>query len=64
MKQKIKIVCADAIKYMASVKKGEYDYCFADIWEGAEDGADRYIAIKNTKLNCMEQNSLIGSKMR
>ena len=46
MKQKIKIVCADAIKYMASVKKGEYDYCFADIWEGAEDGADRYIAIK------------------
>lgn len=46
MKQKIKIVCSDAIKYMASVKKGEYDYCFADIWEGAEDGADRYIAIK------------------
>lgn len=45
-KHKIRIVHADAVKYMADVRNGEYDYCFADIWEGAEDGADRYLSIK------------------
>ena len=43
---KIKIINADAIKFMDSVKPGEYDFIFADIWEGIVDGAPLYEAIK------------------
>lgn len=45
-RDKIKIVCADAIEYMKKVQCGEYDFCFADIWEGAVDGADLYRKIR------------------
>lgn len=41
-RDKIDIVCADAIEYMKKVKDGEYDFCFADIWEGVLDGAELY----------------------
>ncbi len=41
-KSKIDIVRGDAIRYLDDVKKGDYDFCFADIWEGAVDGARFY----------------------
>ncbi|MBR5315028.1 MAG: hypothetical protein IKU45_06425 [Clostridia bacterium] len=45
-KDKIKIVHADAIEYMKTVERDEYDYCYADIWEGQTDGAPLYTQIK------------------
>lgn len=45
-REKLKIVHADAIGFLDSVKPDEYDYCFADIWEGVADGAEAYRQIK------------------
>ncbi len=45
-KDKIKIVHMDAIEYMKTVERDEYDYCYADIWEGQADGAPLYTQIK------------------
>ena len=45
-KDKIKIVHADAIEYMKKVERDEFDYCYADIWEGQADGAPLYTQIK------------------
>ena len=45
-KDKIKIVHADAIEYMKNVQRDEFDYCYADIWEGQADGAPLYTQIK------------------
>ena len=45
-REKIDIVTADAIEYLASLRGDEYDFCFADIWEGLADGAPLYIKIK------------------
>ncbi len=45
-KEKIKIVHADAIEYMKTVQRDEYDFCYADIWEGQADGAELYSKIK------------------
>ena len=39
---KLKVITADAIAYMEGVKDGDFDFCFADIWEGAVDGAEAY----------------------
>lgn len=41
-KDKIKIVEADAFKFMMDVEIGEYDYIFTDIWESQFDGAIAY----------------------
>lgn len=43
---KIEIVAADAIRYLDSLHGGEFDFCYADIWEGAVDGARAYLRIK------------------
>ena len=43
---KISVVLGDAIEFMKTVRAGEYDFCFADIWEGAVDGARAYTQIK------------------
>jgi len=43
---KTKIICEDAIKYLESTPNGAYDFCFADIWEGAADGVVAYRKIK------------------
>lgn len=48
-KEKIKIVKADAIEFMKSVDRNEYDYCYADIWEGQVDGAPLYLEIKENE---------------
>lgn len=45
-RDKIKIIKADAFSYLKTVKDGQFDYCFADIWEGQEDGAECYKRIK------------------
>lgn len=45
-RNKIKVVCADATEYIKSVKDGDFDFLFADIWEGAVDGAPLYEKIK------------------
>lgn len=45
-KNKIKIVQADALEYLDKLNGGEFDYCFADIWEGALDGAPLYTKIR------------------
>lgn len=43
---KIRIVHADALEFLDGVTPDEYDYCFADIWEGVADGAEAYRRIK------------------
>lgn len=43
---KIKIVEADAYDYLDGVRDGDFDFCFADIWEGQRDGASAYVKIK------------------
>ncbi len=44
-KEKIHIIKADAVEYMKNLTDGEYDYCFADIWQGLDD-MDTYFAVK------------------
>ena len=41
-KGKLSVVEGDAIAYLDGVSAGEFDFCFADIWEGAVDGAKWY----------------------
>ncbi|MBE6550876.1 MAG: hypothetical protein E7665_01945 [Ruminococcaceae bacterium] len=45
-KEKIKVIVADAVEYMKTVSEDDFDFCFADIWEGAVDGAPLYLKIK------------------
>lgn len=45
-KQKVKVVQSDAVAFLQNVKNGEYDYCYADIWENQFDGAEWYKKIK------------------
>lgn len=44
-KDKINIVKADAFKYLKTLEDGEFDYCFADIWDGVED-VESYLTVK------------------
>jgi len=44
-KDKVKVIKADAVEYLNSLDDGIYDYCFADIWIGAED-IEPYFAVK------------------
>ncbi len=39
---KLTVVQSDAIEYLAKTELGAFDFCFADIWEGALDGARWY----------------------
>lgn len=45
-KNKIKIVKSDAIEFLKTVRDGDFDYCYADIWENQFDGAEWYVKIK------------------
>ena len=45
-REKIWVVQADALAYLEGLRGGEYDYCFADIWEGVVDGAAAYRRIR------------------
>jgi len=44
-KEKITVIKADAVEYMNTVNKNDFDFCFADIWENQFDGAEPYILI-------------------
>ena len=41
-KEKIRIVEADAFRFLEETEPWEFDFCYADIWEGWEDGAIAY----------------------
>ena len=45
-REKITLVHADALDYLKTVKDGDFDYCYADIWEGVVDGAAFYRQIE------------------
>lgn len=55
-KDKIRIITADAFRYLSSVSTGDYDFCFADIWENQIDGAKCYVHIKE------EEKRLVGTE--
>ena len=44
-KAKVRVVKADAFEFIPTVRNGEYDYCFADIWDGIRD-EKRYYALR------------------
>ena len=39
-KEKLRLVKADAFDYLPRVAPGEFDFCYADIWESQVDGAE------------------------
>ncbi len=43
---KISIVHQDATEYLGTIGENDFDFCFADIWEGVEDGSRYYNQIK------------------
>lgn len=45
-REKIRIIKGDAIAFLNGVNEGEYDFCFADIWEGVIDGLPLYQKIR------------------
>ena len=64
---KLTVVKADAIEFLAKVKAEEYDFCFADIWEGAIDGAKWYKQIlphekrlKNTEFTYWIEDAILA----
>ena len=63
---KIRIVEADALDYCAELRDGQFDYCFADLWAGQEDGAPMYLALKDllTPLRRMETEYWIEKEIR
>ena len=42
LREKLRVLHADAFEYLAALRGGEYDFCFADIWENHIDGAASY----------------------
>ncbi|MBR7085818.1 MAG: hypothetical protein IKI37_11720 [Oscillospiraceae bacterium] len=45
-KEKIQVTEADALTYLDTLQDGTFDYCFADIWLGADEFA-LYMAVKD-----------------
>lgn len=64
-RDKITIIVDDAIKYMNTVNDGDYDFVFADIWEGIIDGAAHYKRIKphEKRLHGTEFTYWIGDQI-
>jgi Spermidine synthase len=46
-RDKIEIVEADAFDFLASDEARAFDFCFADLWQGAGDGAPLYARLKD-----------------
>ena len=64
-KRKIRIVQADAFSYLETVQNGQYDGCFADIWENQFDGAEAYPRImaqarrlSGTRFDCWIEDAI------
>lgn len=53
-KEKISVVHGDAIEFLKNANNGDFDFCFADIWEGAVDGAPLYLQIKQQEKRLNE----------
>ena len=49
---KVKLICADAIKFGESLKGGDFDYIYADIWHDAGDGVELYKTLKQNEKFC------------
>lgn len=45
-REKIRVAYADAFAFLENVREGDYDFCYADIWESDIDGAAAYQRIK------------------
>ena len=52
-KEKVKIITADALQYVKTIKDDQYDYIFADTWQNQVDGLSQYFEYKKSanKLN-------------
>ncbi len=48
-REKISLVEADAFDFLGSPEARGYDLCFADLWQGAGDGAPLYARLKETE---------------
>ena len=46
---KVKIVNADALKFGKTLKSGDFDYVYADIWHDAGDGVPLYLKLKENE---------------
>ena len=47
--EKIKIIKADAFSFAETLKDGEFDYIYADIWRDAGDGVELYLKFKESE---------------
>jgi len=61
------MVKADAFNFMADVQDGEYDYCFADIWNGIQEEQLYYTlrkrcgsSYRDMKMSYWLENSFLG----
>ena len=63
---KIRVIEADALDFCAHLQDGQYDYCFADLWAGQEDGAPLYLELKDLLAPCrrMETEYWIEKEIR
>ena len=68
-RDKITVLQGDAISFMQNLKDGEYDYCFADIWQGNADSSS-YLKLKEicrgfsrTKMAYWIEESIVQSLM-
>lgn len=52
VKNKIKIINADAFKFADALSDGDYDYIYADIWHDCGDGKDLYLKFKSLESRC------------
>lgn len=48
-KEKIRIVCADALLYAESEAMKEHDFVFADLWHDVSDGLKLYLALRRSE---------------
>ena len=65
--EKIRVVQADAFEFMPAVKDGEYDFCFADIWNGLQEEKPFYAlrnlcgsSFRGMKMAYWLENSFLG----
>jgi len=45
-RQKVRLICGDAFSYMDTIRDGQYDFIFADLWHDAGDGKSLYLKTK------------------
>ena len=64
---KIRVVQADAFDFMPTLQDGEYDYCFADIWNGLQEEKPYYAlrklcgsSYRGMKMAYWLENSFLG----